>query len=182
MKIRCSATMQFHVRSYAQSFRKVSSLRVRLLQATVACSLAVGASLTTSKAARLELERLISEIKAKTAILVSAALEHRNSLSPEQQLAAPPTIWEVSGVLTEFTDCAGCPQMVIIPAGEFTMVRRHLSRFEAQNSNIVSRSPMRSLSASSKLRLTNGICASPRAGAAAIGPTTKAGDADRIRS
>jgi formylglycine-generating enzyme required for sulfatase activity len=58
---------------------------------------------------------------AKTAALVSSALTRLNTLSPEQRLSAPPVIWRVAGALAEFNDCAGCPRMVILPAGEFTM-------------------------------------------------------------
>jgi formylglycine-generating enzyme required for sulfatase activity len=115
MKMRCNTTMHFHISSCAQSFCKVASLVI------ITCVLAVVSPLTASRAASPELETLIAEIKAKTAILVSAALERRNGVSSQQQLATPPAIWDVLGVLTELTDCAGCPRMVIIPAGEFTM-------------------------------------------------------------
>jgi formylglycine-generating enzyme required for sulfatase activity len=63
----------------------------------------------------------IAELKTKTKALVSSALAHFNTLSPEQRLAAPPAVWRVPGALAEFKDCTGCPQMVVIPAGEFTM-------------------------------------------------------------
>jgi formylglycine-generating enzyme required for sulfatase activity len=68
-----------------------------------------------------KLEARIAELKTKTAGLVSSALARLESLSPEQRLSAPTAIWRVSGALTEFKDCAGCPQMVVIPVGEFTM-------------------------------------------------------------
>jgi formylglycine-generating enzyme required for sulfatase activity len=68
-----------------------------------------------------KLEARIAELKTKTAALVSSALVRLESLSPEQRLSAPTAIWKAPGALTEFKDCAGCPQMVVIPAGEFTM-------------------------------------------------------------
>jgi len=74
-----------------------------------------------SRLAQPKLEVRIAELKAKTAVLVGSARPHLDALSPEQRLSAPPTIWRVPGALTEFKDCAGCPQMVVIPAGEFTM-------------------------------------------------------------
>jgi formylglycine-generating enzyme required for sulfatase activity len=66
-----------------------------------------------------ELEAQIATLKAETAALVvSARLE---ALSQQQRLSAPPVIFRVPGALAEFKDCADCPQMVVIPAGEFTM-------------------------------------------------------------
>src|SRR5580700_3333535 len=63
----------------------------------------------------------IAELKAKTTELVAAAHALPNALSPDQRLSAPPAVWRVPGALTEFEDCADCPRMVIVPAGEFTM-------------------------------------------------------------
>jgi formylglycine-generating enzyme required for sulfatase activity len=71
--------------------------------------------------AQLQLEAQIAELKAKTVALIASALPNLNALSPQQRLSAPPAIWRVPGALTEFKDCAECPQMVVIPAGEFTM-------------------------------------------------------------
>jgi formylglycine-generating enzyme required for sulfatase activity len=68
-----------------------------------------------------KLEARIAELKTKTAGPVSSALARLEGLSPEQRLSAPTAIWKVPGALTEFKDCAGCPQMVVISAGEFTM-------------------------------------------------------------
>lgn len=67
------------------------------------------------------LEARIAELKAKTAALAAAGRAKLDGLSPQQRLAAPPAIWRVRGALKEFRDCARCPQMVVIPAGEFTM-------------------------------------------------------------
>jgi len=63
----------------------------------------------------------IEEIKARTATLVAAARARLDALPPQERLSAPPVIWRVPGAGAEFRDCAGCPQMVVIPAGEFTM-------------------------------------------------------------
>jgi formylglycine-generating enzyme required for sulfatase activity len=71
--------------------------------------------------AHAKLEAGIAELKAKTAALVANARTRLDTLSPQQRLSAPRAIWRVPGALTEFTDCAGCPRMVVIPAGEFTM-------------------------------------------------------------
>src|SRR5258708_29563118 len=68
-----------------------------------------------------KLEARIADLKAKTAALVAAARAPLEALPPQQRLAAPPAIWEVPGALTAFKECAFCPQMVVIPAGEFTM-------------------------------------------------------------
>jgi formylglycine-generating enzyme required for sulfatase activity len=71
--------------------------------------------------ANSKLDARLAEIKTRTAAAVSSARVRLDTLSAQQRLAAPPAIWKVRGVLTEFKDCAGCPQMAVIPAGEFTM-------------------------------------------------------------
>jgi formylglycine-generating enzyme required for sulfatase activity len=68
-----------------------------------------------------KLEARIADLNAKTAALVATARPPLDALSPQQRLAAPPAIWRVPGALTAFKECAFCPQMVVIPAGEFTM-------------------------------------------------------------
>jgi formylglycine-generating enzyme required for sulfatase activity len=74
---------------------------------------------TGARTTQQELEAQIATLKAETAALVvSARLE---ALSQQQRLSAPPVIFRVPGALAEFKDCADCPQMVVIPAGEFTM-------------------------------------------------------------
>ena len=67
------------------------------------------------------LDALIADIKVKTAALVASERPRLDALSPQQRLVAPPAVWAVSGTLTEFRDCALCPPMVVIPAGDFTM-------------------------------------------------------------
>jgi formylglycine-generating enzyme required for sulfatase activity len=67
------------------------------------------------------LETGIAELKAKTAALVASARAGLSTLSPQQRLSAPPAIWRAPGALAEFKDCTDCPQMIVIPAGEFTM-------------------------------------------------------------
>jgi len=72
-----------------------------------------------AQADRLDLEAQFAELKAKTAELVASARTRLDA--PQQRLSAPPVIWRVPGALAQFKDCADCPQMVVIPAGEFTM-------------------------------------------------------------
>lgn len=74
-----------------------------------------------ARPAHRKLEARIAELKAKTAAMVASARAHLDALSPQQRLSAPPEIWRVPGALTAFRDCARCPQMVVVPAGEFTM-------------------------------------------------------------
>jgi formylglycine-generating enzyme required for sulfatase activity len=76
---------------------------------------------TTDPLVRPSLETELAELTAKTAAVVAAALPRLAALSSQERLAAPPEIWRVPGAVTEFKDCAGCPHMMIIPAGEFTM-------------------------------------------------------------
>src|SRR5579871_2773601 len=71
--------------------------------------------------AQPRLEARIADLKIKTAALASAALPALDRLSPEQRRAAPPAIWRVPGAIASFKDCADCPRMAVIPAGEFTM-------------------------------------------------------------
>jgi formylglycine-generating enzyme required for sulfatase activity len=68
-----------------------------------------------------KLEARLARIKTETAALVAAGLEQLKNLSAKDRLAAPPAIWRPGGARTEFKDCAKCPQMVVVPAGEFTM-------------------------------------------------------------
>lgn len=74
-----------------------------------------------ARPAHAKLEARIAELEAKTAALVASARTRLDTLSPQQRLSAPSAVWRVPGALTEFKDCAGCPPMVVIPAGEFTM-------------------------------------------------------------
>jgi formylglycine-generating enzyme required for sulfatase activity len=67
------------------------------------------------------LDAHISELKKASAQLVASARPHLDSLSPQERIAAPPVIWRVPGALSEFSECAGCPKMVVVPAVEFTM-------------------------------------------------------------
>ena len=68
-----------------------------------------------------DLESNIAKLKTETAALVASGRAALDALTPEQRLAAPPTIWHASRALTEFRDCDDCPTMVVVPAGEFTM-------------------------------------------------------------
>jgi formylglycine-generating enzyme required for sulfatase activity len=67
------------------------------------------------------LQTQIAEVQSKTATLVASARGRLDALSARERLSASPEIWRVRGTLTEFKDCASCPQMKVIPAGEFTM-------------------------------------------------------------
>src|ERR1700730_1185876 len=96
-----------------------------LILGIIACAMISAAPQAQGSAetrpAQPKLEARIAELKAKTAALVAAERPRLDALSPQQRLSAPPAIWRVPGALTAFKDCAGCPQMVVIPAGEFTM-------------------------------------------------------------
>jgi formylglycine-generating enzyme required for sulfatase activity len=68
-----------------------------------------------------KLDAGIADLKVKTTALVSSGLAQLKALSPQERLTAPSAIWWVPGAITEFRDCADCPQMVVIPAGKFMM-------------------------------------------------------------
>jgi formylglycine-generating enzyme required for sulfatase activity len=70
---------------------------------------------------RPNLDAELAELKAKTTAVVAAALARLAALSPSDRLVAAPEIWRAPGAVTEFKDCASCPHMVVVPAGEFTM-------------------------------------------------------------
>jgi formylglycine-generating enzyme required for sulfatase activity len=74
-----------------------------------------------ARSTQAKLEARIAELKAKTAEMVEHERARLAALSPHQRLSAPPAIWRVPGAISTFRDCAGCPEMVVIPAGEFTM-------------------------------------------------------------
>ena len=76
---------------------------------------------SNARPAQPKSEAQIAALKAKTAALVASARPSLEALSAPQRLVAPPVVWRVPGAITQFKDCAGCPQMVVIPAGEFTM-------------------------------------------------------------
>ena len=88
----------------------------------IACTMICAASqVRGNELARPDFDAQFAELKAKTAELAASARPRLDALSPQQRLSAPPAIWRVPGTLTQFQDCADCPQMVVIPAGEFTM-------------------------------------------------------------
>lgn len=68
-------------------------------------------------AAHPKLDAEIARIKAKTAGLVAAA----RATDIQASLEKPPVIWRVSDKPLEVWDGADYPEMVIVPAGEFTM-------------------------------------------------------------
>jgi formylglycine-generating enzyme required for sulfatase activity len=93
----------------------------RIYVLIIACALPAWPAHGRAAPVQPKLEGRIAALKAKTASLVAAGRAHLDALSPQQRLSAPPEIWRVPGAPTTFRDCAGCPQMVVIPAGEFTM-------------------------------------------------------------
>jgi formylglycine-generating enzyme required for sulfatase activity len=106
---------------------------------------------------RPRLEDRIAELKTRTAALVASERVHLDALSPQQRLSAPPAIWRVPGAITAFKDCADCPRMMVIPAGEFTMGRRNPSRFAERRPSTGLPSRPRSRSANSQSPLANGM-------------------------
>jgi formylglycine-generating enzyme required for sulfatase activity len=74
-----------------------------------------------ARPAKPKLGDRIAELKAKTAALVASERARLDQLSPQQRLSAPPAIWRVPRAIGTFKDCERCPEMVVIPAGEFTM-------------------------------------------------------------
>ncbi len=91
---------------------------------TVCAMIGVASSARANEVARPDppdLAAQLAELKAKTAELVASARPRLDALSPQQRLSAPPAIWRAPGALTQFKDCADCPPMIVIPAGEFTM-------------------------------------------------------------
>jgi formylglycine-generating enzyme required for sulfatase activity len=76
---------------------------------------------TLAGPAQSKVEARLAQLKAKTATLVASARARLDSLSAQERLSAPPVIWSIRGAPTEFKDCTGCPQMIVIAAGEFTM-------------------------------------------------------------
>jgi formylglycine-generating enzyme required for sulfatase activity len=88
----------------------------------IACTiLALVQPLQGAGPTRAKLDARIVELKAKSAELVASERARPADLSPQQRLSAPPTIWRVPGAISTFRDCVRCPEMVVIPAGEFTM-------------------------------------------------------------
>src|SRR5215470_6998965 len=103
-----------------RSFPRKRSAAILAVTAAI-ISVTAHAQRTTDLLVRPNLEAELTELKAKTAAMVASALPRLAALSPQQRLAAAPEIWRVPGAVTEFRDCAGCPHMVVVPAGEFTM-------------------------------------------------------------
>jgi formylglycine-generating enzyme required for sulfatase activity len=105
-----------------RSFPRKRTATLCMLAITAAViSVTAHAQRTTDLLVRPNLEAELAELKAKTAAMVAAGLPRLAALSAQQRLVAAPEIWRVPGAVTEFRDCAGCPHMMVIPAGEFTM-------------------------------------------------------------
>ena len=82
-----------------------------------------------------------------------------------------------------FRDCKNCPEMIVVPAGRFTMGSLN-DAFRDRNQTPVSRgdrSPDRSPSGVSKLRSINGMPAAEPVAAHATTQATKSGDAGAVR-
>jgi formylglycine-generating enzyme required for sulfatase activity len=110
------------LRRYNAGVKSSSSIsRIAKITASVtifAASQSQGSEITGSGP---DLDFRIAEIKQKTAELVALESARLSTLSAQQRFSAAPILWQVPGALTEFRDCANCPRMVVIPAGEFTM-------------------------------------------------------------
>jgi len=88
-----------------------------------------------------ELEGQIADLKSQTASLVSSDIARLNALPPKERLLAPPVVWRVPGAPTEFKDCVDCPQMVVVPAGEYTMGSPPSEQQAAARHRVTIRSP-----------------------------------------
>jgi formylglycine-generating enzyme required for sulfatase activity len=94
------------------------------LLATVAHAVAYNAPVHARPAdhrAGPAIEAHIADLKARSAAIAAVARARLDALSPEARRAAAPEAWRVPGAIASFRDCSGCPQMVVVPAGEFTM-------------------------------------------------------------
>ena len=134
-----------------------------------------------SSPSRPELQARIAELKADTAALVASARQRLDALAPQQRLSEPPIVWKVPGALAEFKDCADCPQMMVIPAGEFTMGSPAAEQGAEAQHRVTIATPF----AVSKFEITFDewdACVKREAVAAVTGRTTKAGDAGPTRS
>ena len=100
---------------------KTASVQVMIMAAAIIAVALQTQNNALATTAQAKFEDRIAQIKAKSAALVASDLMRLNTLSPQQRLSLPPVIWKVTGGLMEFKDCAGCPRMVVLPAGEFTM-------------------------------------------------------------
>ncbi len=107
------------MRPLQRSVRPDWRLPVRLLIA--GCALLALALPLHGAPAKSKLEAELAALKAKMVALAAPARATLDALSPQQRLAAPPAIWRARGAPMQFRDCARCPQMVVIPPGEFTM-------------------------------------------------------------
>lgn len=84
----------------------------QLFYATTAAALIAGAAVAASA------DGQIADLKAKTRAMVAKQAPLSQA---EAALDAPAKIWKVPGALTTLKDGPDAPEMVIIPAGEYTM-------------------------------------------------------------
>src|SRR5690349_2848064 len=90
------------------------------------CLAACTASPDDAAVAPAGTETALSQLKSATAALVAAAPEAANAA-----VDAPPVIWRVPGAIQNFRDCPDCPEMVVVPAGSFSMGAPAGERFRA---------------------------------------------------
>jgi len=101
----------------------------KMLRRTYFLGLAAGAAVLglpfQAVAADPDVESRIEELKNRTAELIAVGRPALEARSPEERLSLAPVVWRVPDAIVAFKDCADCPGMVVIPAGEFTMGRPH---------------------------------------------------------
>src|SRR5262252_9402451 len=97
----------------------------KMLRRTYCLGLAAGAAVLCvpfqAIAADPDVESRIEELKNRTAELIAVGRPALEARSPEERLSLSPVIWRVPDAIVGFKDCPNCPDMVVIPAGEFTM-------------------------------------------------------------
>jgi len=98
------------------------------LAATAPAPPSRAAAYSAWRSAHPNVEAEIAELKAKSAALVDNYVAFVPAITPELQpstrqlrLDRPSITWKVPGGIKEIWDGADLPQMVVVPAGEFTM-------------------------------------------------------------
>ena len=94
------------------------------LLSLVACENVVTQTDNESLADRLETWKRATEDFAVSARARHEDIRAAMAADPDYvdpRLTDPPVIWRAPGAIAEFSECAECPEMVVVPAGEFTM-------------------------------------------------------------
>lgn len=99
--------------------RRTNSRKPNVLLVLVMIAAVVGVA-SHQLAQNHGIETELAILKNETEQLVRASAD-TNKLREAARLLAPTAIWHVHGHISEFADCFDCPQMVVIPPGEFTM-------------------------------------------------------------